>query len=70
MPNCVVKKNSELRVVKTEGHHAPGCIGHLPSGIESGDYYSIKLNKNGEPFVCKKAKSQWMKEQIKRGNSE
>ena len=66
---CVVANGDEYIIVEGANGHYPNCQGHLPHQVNLQDYPFIKKHENGSFYICLKAKSSWMKEQIKNGNA-
>jgi hypothetical protein len=63
MKLCVVERKNKLTVIKTSGLTPDGCIGYLPPNTPETDFKFIIKTENG-PKICKKKKSEWLKEQF------
>jgi len=68
---CVYKSESGYIVRVTRGNvkELPNCIGYLPGNTPGTDFDFVDV-KDGQPFICQKKKSAWIKEQIKNAISE
>lgn len=70
MKFCVVDNNGTLMVWKVIGEAPENCVGHLSLDTAPEDFKFVALDSSGQPFICQKKKSAWIKEQIKNGISE
>lgn len=68
MFKCIVKAKDGYQV-EYRTHCDPKCIGHFTSE-DAEDVKYIVVEENGDIKICKKLKSQRMKDQIKNAISE
>lgn len=70
MPIAVIKKDNNLKVIKTDGSRVRNVIGHLPDDTAVEDYQFIVECPEAGVKICKSKKSKWLKRQIKNAISE